>query len=155
MREIEASVTPGLSLGVVDQSPIADGGTPREALLATLELARAADRLGYSRYWVTEHHNTQMLASASPELLIPLIASTTSRIRVGSGGVMLPHYSSLKVAEVFSLLETLFPGRIDMGFGRAPGSDQLTAAAMKHGPGCVAALGLPRAGARRPALYDR
>ncbi len=68
---------------------------------------------------------------------------------------MLPHYSSLKVAEVFSLLETLFPGRIDMGFGRAPGSDQLTAAAMKHGPGCVAALSLPRAGARRPALYDR
>ena len=101
------------------------------------ELARAADRLGYTRYWLAEHHNTAMLASATPELLIPLIAANTSRIRVGSGGVMLTHYSALKVAETFCMLETLFPGRIDMGLGRAPGSDRLTAAALHHGPGAL------------------
>ena len=126
-----------LRLGILDQSPIRKGGTPREALLATIEMARVADRLGYSRYWLAEHHNTGTLASASPELLIPLIATDTTRIRVGSGGVMLTHYSSLKVAETFRMLETLFPGRIDMGFGRAPGSDGLTAAALKHGPGAL------------------
>lgn len=126
-----------LRLGILDQSPVRRGGTPHEALLATLELAAAADRLGYSRYWVAEHHNTPTLASASPELLIPLIASRTERIRVGSGGVMLTHYSSLKVAETFRMLETLFPGRIDMGLGRAPGSDRRTAAALQHGPGAL------------------
>lgn len=126
-----------LRLGILDQSPIRRGGTAREALLATLELAQAADRLGYSRYWVAEHHNTSTLASASPELLIPLIASSTERIRVGSGGVMLTHYSSLKVAETFRMLETLFPGRIDMGLGRAPGSDRLTAGALERGPGAL------------------
>ena len=126
-----------LRLGILDQSPIRRGGTPREALLATIELATAADRLGYSRYWVAEHHNTPTLASASPELLIPLIASKTERIRVGSGGVMLTHYSSLKVAETFRMLEALFPGRIDMGLGRAPGSDRRTAAALQHGPGAL------------------
>ena len=128
---------PPLSLGVLDQSPIRRGGTPREALEATLALARAADRLGYSRYWVAEHHNSSTLASASPELLIPLIAANTSAIRVGSGGVMLSHYSSLKVAETFRMLETLFPGRIDMGLGRAPGSDRLTASALERGPGAL------------------
>ncbi|MGE0227888.1 MAG: LLM class flavin-dependent oxidoreductase [Dehalococcoidia bacterium] len=124
-------------VGILDQSPIRRGGSPREALEATLELAEAADRLGYARYWVAEHHNTPTLASASPELLIPLIASRTERIRVGSGGVMLTHYSSLKVAETFRMLETLFPGRIDMGLGRAPGSDRRTAAALQHGPGAL------------------
>lgn len=124
-------------LGIVDQSPIRSGGTPREALEATLALAQAADRLGYTRYWVAEHHNTQTQASATPEILIPLIASRTSRIRVGSGGVMLTHYAALKVGEQFRMLETLFPGRIDMGLGRAPGSDGLTSAALAHGPGAL------------------
>ncbi|MEI6664939.1 MAG: LLM class flavin-dependent oxidoreductase [Chloroflexota bacterium] len=128
---------PLTKLGIVDQSPIRAGGTPREALLATLELAQAADRLGYSRYWVAEHHNSRTQASATPEVLIPLIANSTSRIHVGSGGVMLTHYSALKVAEQFRMLETLFPGRIDMGLGRAPGSDHLTAAALAHGPGAL------------------
>jgi luciferase family oxidoreductase group 1 len=126
-----------LRLGIVDQSPIRAGGTPREALLATIELAKAADRLGYSRYWVAEHHNSRTQASASPEILIPMLASNTSRIRVGSGGVMLTHYSALKVAETFRMLDTLFPGRIDMGLGRAPGSDRHTAAALQHGPGAL------------------
>lgn len=106
-------------------------------MLATIELAKLADRLGYSRYWVAEHHNSRTLASASPEILIPMLAANTQRIRVGSGGVMLTHYSALKVAEVFRMLETLFPGRIDIGLGRAPGSDGLTARALSHGPGAL------------------
>jgi luciferase family oxidoreductase group 1 len=126
-----------LRLGILDQSPIRKGGTAREALLATIELAQAADRLGYTRYWVAEHHNSRTLASASPELLIPPIAASTSRIRVGSGGVMLTHYSALKVAETFRMLEALYPGRIEMGLGRAPGSDRITAAALAHGPGAL------------------
>jgi luciferase family oxidoreductase group 1 len=124
-------------LGVLDQSPIRKGGTPREAVLATIELARAADRLGYARYWLAEHHNSRTLASATPEILIPPVAAATERIRVGSGGVMLTHYAALKVAEQFRMLETLYPGRIDMGLGRAPGSDRLTAAALHHGPGAL------------------
>lgn len=124
-----------LRLGILDQSPIRSGGTARESLDATIALAQAADRLGYSRYWVAEHHNSRTQASATPEVLIPLLASKTDRIRVGSGGVMLTHYSALKVGETFRILETLFPGRIDMGLGRAPGSDRLTADALAHGPG--------------------
>ncbi len=124
-------------LGVLDQSPIRKGGTPREAVLATIELARAVEGFGYSRYWVAEHHNSRTLASASPEILIPPIAAATERIRVGSGGVMLTHYAALKVAEQFRMLETLYPGRIDLGLGRAPGSDRLTAAALHHGPGAL------------------
>lgn len=123
-----------LRLSVLDQSPIRAGGTAREALLATIELARACDRLGYTRYWLAEHHNSAALASASPEVLIPAVASATDRIRVGSGGVMLTHYSPLKVAEVFRMLEALHPGRIDMGLGRAPGSDGRTAEALRPGP---------------------
>jgi luciferase family oxidoreductase group 1 len=126
-----------LRLGVLDQSPIRKGGTAREAVLATLELARAVEGFGYTRYWVAEHHNSRTLASASPEILIPAIGAATERIRVGSGGVMLTHYAALKVAEQFRMLETLHPGRIDMGFGRAPGSDRLTAAALHHGPGAL------------------
>jgi luciferase family oxidoreductase group 1 len=126
-----------MRLGILDQSPIRAGGTAREAVLATIELAKLADRLGYSRYWLAEHHNSGTLASASPEILIPMLAENTERIRVGSGGVMLTHYSALKVAEVFRMLETLFPGRIDMGLGRAPGSDGLTASALSHGPGAL------------------
>jgi luciferase family oxidoreductase group 1 len=123
------------TLSVLDQSPIRRGGTARQAVMETLELARAADRLGYHRYWIAEHHNSSGLASASPEILIAEVASRTERIRVGSGGVMLTHYSALKVAEQFRMLETLHPGRIDLGVGRAPGSDTQTMRALEHGPG--------------------
>lgn len=100
----------------------------------TLELARLADRLGYRRYWLAEHHNTGGLAGSTPEILIGRVAQVTDRIRVGSGGVMLSHYSPLKVAENFRMLETLYPGRIDLGVGRAPGSDSRTAQALLAGP---------------------
>ena len=123
-----------MKLSVLDQSPIRMGRTPREAVLATIELAQLADRLGYTRYWLAEHHNTQTLASPTPEILIPALAAATSGIRIGSGGVMLSHYSPLKVAESFRMLEALHPGRIDLGIGRAPGSDRHTAAALQPGP---------------------
>ena len=126
-------------LSVLDQSPIRSGGTGADAIRETLLLAEAADRLGYHRYWLAEHHSSGGLAGSSPEVLIGQVAARTSRIRVGSGGVMLSHYSALKVAENFRVLETLFPGRIDLGIGRAPGSDGRTARALAHGPG---ALGL-------------
>src|SRR5436853_2214025 len=121
-----------MKLSVLDQSPISDGMTGADALNNTLDLARLADELGYVRYWVAEHHATPGLASAAPEALIGPIASATSRIRVGSGGVMLPHYSPFKVAEVFSVLSGLYPGRIDLGLGRAPGTDQLTTFALQR-----------------------
>jgi luciferase family oxidoreductase group 1 len=119
-------------LSVLDQSPISEGSSGPEALRNTLDLAQAADRLGYTRYWVAEHHGGAMLAGPSPEALIGPIASATERIRVGSGGVMLPHYSPLKVAETFSLLAGLFAGRIDLGVGRAFGTDALTAFALQR-----------------------
>src|SRR3954454_12863532 len=122
----------GMRLSVLDQSPISEGSTGSAALCKTIALARLADELGYHRYWVAEHHGGAMLAGPSPEALIGPIASATERIRVGSGGVMLPHYSPLKVAETFSLLAGLFPGRIDLGLGRAPGSDQLTMFALQR-----------------------
>ena len=116
-----------LRLGVLDQSPVRSGESPTAAIQETLALARATDRLGYHRYWLAEHHSTPALAGPSPEVLIPQVAAVTTGIRVGSGGVMLQHYSALKVAESFRVLETLYPGRIDLGIGRAPGSDQFTA----------------------------
>lgn len=119
-------------LGVLDQSPISEGSTGADALASTVDLAQLADRLGYRRYWVAEHHGMPMLASPSPEVLIASIAARTSRIRVGSAGVMLPHYSPLKVAETFSMLSGLHPGRIDLGVGRAPGSDPQTALALQR-----------------------
>lgn len=125
------------TLGVLDQSPIRSGGTATQALRETRELARLADRLGYHRYWLAEHHNTGGLASATPEVLIAQVATETRRIRVGAGGIMLSHYSPLKVAETFRMLEALHPGRIDLGIGRAPGSDTATARALQHGPGAL------------------
>ncbi|MBT2558237.1 LLM class flavin-dependent oxidoreductase [Hymenobacter sp. ISL-91] len=119
-----------LQLSVLDQSPVPLGRTPREALLHTVELAKLTDRLGFTRFWVSEHHNTRTLAGSSPEVLLGRLGAETSRIRLGSGGVMLPHYSALKVAENFRLLETLYPGRIDLGIGRAPGTDRITAQAL-------------------------
>lgn len=115
-----------IKLSVLDQSPIRRGGTAVQALKETVELARLADRLGYTRYWVSEHHNTTSLAGSTPEVLIAHLAGMTQHIRVGSGGVMLPNHSALKVAENFRMLEALFPGRIDLGIGRAPGGDRLT-----------------------------
>ncbi|HZT77529.1 MAG TPA: LLM class flavin-dependent oxidoreductase [Vicinamibacterales bacterium] len=119
-------------LSVLDQAPIAAGSTGGDALRHSIDLARHTESLGYHRYWVAEHHGTPMLACAAPEVLIGPIASATTRIRVGSGGVMLPHYSPLKVAETFSMLSGLYPHRIDLGLGRAPGSDPLTAFALQR-----------------------
>ena len=119
-------------LSVLDQSPIAEGSTATEALANTLDLARACDAFGYDRYWLAEHHASPGLAGAAPEALIGPVALATSRLRVGSGGVMLPHYSPFKVAETFALLSALAPGRIDLGLGRAPGSDQRTAFALQR-----------------------
>ena len=121
-----------LRLSVLDQSPIPQGMSGGDALRNSIDLARTADRLGYHRYWLAEHHASSALAGASPEVLIGPIAAATSRIRVGSGGIMLPHYSPLKVAEAFSMLAGLYPDRIDLGLGRAPGSDQATAYALQR-----------------------
>ncbi len=121
-----------MRLSVLDQSPITEGQTGADALANTLDLARLTDRLGYHRYWVAEHHGGPMLASASPEVLIGPIAAATEHIRVGSGGVMLPHYSPFKVAETFSILASLAPGRIDLGLGRAAGTDPLTTFALQR-----------------------
>ena len=122
-----------LRLGILDQIPVRSGQDPADAIHETLELAGRADELGYHRYWLAEHHATDALACSCPEVLIPLLGARTSRIRVGAGGIMLPHYSPLKVAECFRTLELLYPGRIDLGLGRAPGSDPLTAAALAYG----------------------
>jgi alkanesulfonate monooxygenase SsuD/methylene tetrahydromethanopterin reductase-like flavin-dependent oxidoreductase (luciferase family) len=121
-----------MRVSVLDQSPIPEGSSGPDALRNTIDLAQLADSLGYTRYWVAEHHGGLMLAGPAPEALIGPIASATERIRVGSGGVMLPHYSPFKVAEAFSLLAGLFPGRIDLGIGRAPGTDPLTTYALQR-----------------------
>jgi luciferase family oxidoreductase group 1 len=121
-----------VKLSVLDQSPISEGMTGADALCQSIHLATEAERLGYVRYWVAEHHGTTMLAGTSPEVLIGPIAAATSTIRVGSGGVMLPHYSPLKVAENFSMLSALYPGRIDLAVGRAAGTDPLTAYALQR-----------------------
>ncbi|MBK5189628.1 MAG: LLM class flavin-dependent oxidoreductase, partial [Gemmatimonadaceae bacterium] len=119
-------------MSVLDQTPVAEGTTSASALRNSIDLARHADALGYHRYWVAEHHGSPMIAGPSPEVLISAIASVTTRIRVGSGGVMLPHYSALKVAENFSVLAGLFPDRIDLGLGRAAGTDPETAFALQR-----------------------
>jgi luciferase family oxidoreductase group 1 len=119
-----------LSLSILDQSTIASGRGAGEAIRETLELARHADAWGYARYWMAEHHNSGAHAGSAPEMLVAAIAATTRRIRVGTAGVMLPHYSPLKVAEQFRVAEAIAPGRIDLGLGRAPGSDGRTAFAL-------------------------
>jgi luciferase family oxidoreductase group 1 len=125
-------VTELVRLSVLDQSPVSEGATGAQALRNTLDLARLADALGYHRYWVAEHHGGPMLSGPSPEVLIGPLASATERLRVGSGGVMLPHYSPLKVAESFSVLAGLYPGRIDLGIGRAAGTDPMTTFALQR-----------------------
>lgn len=122
-----------IKLSVLDQSPIRSGSTAFEALQETIRLARLADELGYYRYWVAEHHASDALAGCSPEVLLGRLGAETKNIRLGSGGVMLPHYSPYKVAENFKLLQTLYPDRIDLGVGRAPGTDPFTAAALRYG----------------------
>src|SRR3954452_12470182 len=126
------SMARSYQLSVLDQSPVPEGSTGADALRHTLDLARLADELGFHRYWVVEHHGGPMLASAAPEALIGPIAQATRRIRVGSGGIMLPHYSPYKVAEVFSILAALAPGRIDLALGRASGTDRLTTVALQR-----------------------
>jgi luciferase family oxidoreductase group 1 len=121
-----------IPLSALDQSPIAAGQTAGDALRNSVDLAEALDRLGFSRLWLAEHHGTAMLAGTSPEVLIGPVAAATRHLRVGSGGVMLPHYSPLKVAESFGVLGALFPGRIDLAVGRAAGSDPLTAFALQR-----------------------
>ncbi len=123
-------MTPDIRLSVLDQSTVVTGRSPDASIRESLALARHCDALGYGRYWVAEHHNSASIAGTAPEVLIAAIAATTPRIRVGSAGVMLPHYSSLKVAEQFRVLDAIAPGRIDLGLGRAPGSDGRTAYAL-------------------------
>jgi len=123
-----------MKLSVLDQSTASKERTQDISIRETLELARFCDSLGYHRYWLSEHHNSGNIVGTAPEVLMAAIAATTKRIRVGSAGIMLPHYSSLKVAEQFRVLEAIAPGRIDLGVGRAPGSDQMTSYALNPNP---------------------
>jgi luciferase family oxidoreductase group 1 len=122
-----------IPLSVLDQSPIVSGASPREAIEATIALARRADELGYQRYWCAEHHGLPSVADPAPEVLLARLSGETSRIRLGSGGIMLPHYSAFKVAEAFRMLEALAPGRIDLGVGRAPGGTRAVSVALQSG----------------------
>jgi alkanesulfonate monooxygenase SsuD/methylene tetrahydromethanopterin reductase-like flavin-dependent oxidoreductase (luciferase family) len=119
-------------LSILDLSPVAAGSSGAVALRNSLDLARLADTLGFTRYWVAEHHNLPSIASSAPDIMIGQIAAATARIRVGSGGVMLPNHAPLMVAERFKVLEALFPGRIDLGLGRAPGTDPVTSYALRR-----------------------
>ncbi len=119
-------------LSVLDLSPVGAGVAPSQAIRDSVELGRACDRLGYARYWVAEHHNMASIATSAPEVLIAHIAAVTERIRVGAGGIMVPNHSPLHVVEMFRTLEALHPGRIDLGLGRAPGTDPVTASALRR-----------------------
>lgn len=120
-----------IKLSVLDQSPVRKGVTARRAIEETTILAQETERLGYHRFWVSEHHNTTSLAGSTPEILIAHLANHTKTLRIGSGGIMLPNHSALKVAESFRLLEVMHPNRIDLGMGRAPGTDRITASDRK------------------------
>ncbi len=122
----------GLRLSVLDQSPVPEGSTPAEALQNSIALARRVDELGYTRFWMSEHHAMDTLACTAPEIMLARIGTETKRIRIGSGGIMLPHYTSLKVAEVFRTLYALYPGRVDLGIGRAPGGGPMEALALRR-----------------------
>lgn len=122
-----------MKLSILDQSPLIGDATPAEALKQTVELAKQAEKWGYHRFWVSEHHFSNRLAGSSPEVLLGHLSAVTSHIRIGSGGVMLPHYSAYKVAENFRVLEALAPGRIDLGIGRAPGGMPISSIALHHG----------------------
>jgi len=135
MKMTEAIVMAGgkrVRLSVLDQSPVPEGSTPADALKNSIELAKHVELLGYHRYWMSEHHAMELLACTAPEVLLARIGAETSRIRIGSGGIMLPHYSAYKVAEVFRTLHALYPGRVDLGIGRAPGGGPLEAHALRR-----------------------
>jgi luciferase family oxidoreductase group 1 len=119
-------------VSILDLSPVPAGGSPAQSLRNTLDLARHADGLGYARYWLAEHHNLANIASSAPDIMIGQVAAATQHMRVGSGGVMLPNHAPLMVAERFKVLEALFPGRIDLGLGRAPGTDHVTSIALRR-----------------------
>jgi luciferase family oxidoreductase group 1 len=121
-----------LRLSVLDQSPVPEGSTPAQALQNSIELAKLVDGLGYKRFWMSEHHAMDLLACTAPEIMLARIGAETKRIRIGSGGIMLPHYTALKVAEVFRTLHALYPGRVDLGIGRAPGGGPREALALKR-----------------------
>ncbi|HYH78651.1 MAG TPA: LLM class flavin-dependent oxidoreductase [Longimicrobium sp.] len=133
-----------LKIGVVDQSPVRTGGSGADAVRETVELARRCEALGFSRYWLAEHHSTNSFAGSAPEVLLPMVAAATRHMRVGTGGVLLTHYSPFKVAEQFRMLDTLFPGRIDLGVGRAPGGDSRTVRALQYGRGALPIEAFPR-----------
>jgi luciferase family oxidoreductase group 1 len=138
-----AVAAPHVPTSVLDLAPVGEGSSPAAALEASLVLAREVERLGYSRYWVAEHHNMPGIASSSPAVLLAHAAAVTSTIRLGSGGVMLPNHSALVVAEQFGMLEALHPGRIDLGIGRAPGTDRVTALALRRHPPAMAVDDFP------------
>lgn len=124
--------TQALKLSVLDQSPVPEGSTPAEALDHSVELAQHAEALGYRRFWMSEHHAMQTLACSAPEIVLARIGAATRTIRIGSGGIMLPHYSPMKVAEIFETLHTMYPGRIDLGLGRAPGGGPIESQALRR-----------------------
>src|ERR1700676_1768847 len=120
-----------LPVGILDQSPVLAGASPRDAVMATIALAREAERLGYHRYWLSEHPAMQGVSDPAPEILLARIAAETTRMRIGTGGVLLPHYAALKVAEQFRMLDAIAPGRIDLGIRRAPGGSQRVSMALE------------------------
>lgn len=126
---------PQIPLSLLDLFPVAAGTAPSDVIRRSVDIIRLAEELGFVRYWVAEHHNMPSIATAAPEVLIAHLASATTRIRVGSGGIMLPNHTPLRVVEIFRTLEALYPGRIDLGLGRAPGTDPVTAAALHRGQG--------------------
>ncbi|WP_374722425.1 LLM class flavin-dependent oxidoreductase [Peribacillus tepidiphilus] len=132
MSNINRKRLSDIPFSVLDLSPIVEGGSPSESFRNTLDLARHAEKWGYNRYWLAEHHNMPGIGSSATSVMIGYVAAGTSKIRVGSGGIMLPNHAPLVIAEHFGTLESLFPGRIDLGLGRAPGTDQLTARALRR-----------------------
>src|SRR6266481_670885 len=128
----DRGVREGLKLSVLDQSPVPAGSAPGQALQHSIELARLVDGLGYTRFWMSEHHAMDSLACTAPEVMLARIGAETKRIRIGSGGIMLPHYTALKVEECFRMLHALYPGRVDLGIGRAPGGGPVEALALKR-----------------------
>jgi luciferase family oxidoreductase group 1 len=129
---VNKSRNSALRLAVLDQSPVSEGSSAGQALQHSIDLARNVDRLGYTRFWMSEHHAMRTLASTAPEIILARIGAETERIRIGSGGIMLPHYSAFKVAETFRTLHALYPGRVDLGIGRAPGGGPMEALALKR-----------------------
>ncbi|MBO1766495.1 LLM class flavin-dependent oxidoreductase [Allobranchiibius sp. GilTou38] len=151
---VVALVSHPIPLSVLDLSPVSSGRTGSDALRETVQLAQTAETLGYERFWVAEHHNLPSVTSSAPVVMMATVAASTSRIRVGAGGIMLPNHSPLQVAEQFRVLEALHPGRIDLGLGRAPGTDQLTAFALRRSREALTADDFPQQYAELLAYVD-